>query len=118
MVCEIIITMDLLVMSPSLVCASIELFLCRFPNSYTIHSFCLGHRDFVTSLSLLSDSLLVSGSGDGTVRIWRSVTGFSIILLFLLLPGSFIFMLLLLLLLPVKISLYLLNAPSQVPGGS
>ena len=49
-----------------------ELFLYRFPNSYTIHSFCLGHRDFVTSLSLLSDSLLVSGSGDGTVRIWRS----------------------------------------------
>jgi tRNA (guanine-N(7)-)-methyltransferase subunit TRM82 len=47
----------------------------RFPNSYNIHNFCLGHLDFVTSLSVLSDSLLVSGSGDGTVRLWRFLEG-------------------------------------------
>ena len=43
----------------------------RFPNCYNIETYCLGHRDFVTSLSLLSESLLVSGSGDGSVRLWR-----------------------------------------------
>jgi len=47
----------------------------RFPNSYNIHNYCLGHRDFVTSLSVLSDNLLVSGSGDGSVRVWKFLEG-------------------------------------------
>lgn len=47
----------------------------RFPNSYNIHNYCLGHRDFVTSLSVLSDNLVVSGSGDGSVRVWRFLEG-------------------------------------------
>ena len=42
-----------------------------FPNSYNIHNYCLGHGDFVTSLGILSDDLVLSGSGDGTVRVWR-----------------------------------------------
>lgn len=46
-----------------------------YPNCYNIHNFCLGHTDFVTSISLLNDALLVSGSGDGTIRIWRYLKG-------------------------------------------
>jgi len=46
-----------------------------FPNSYNIHNYCLGHGDFVTSLGILSDDLLLSGSGDGTVRVWRFLEG-------------------------------------------
>jgi len=46
-----------------------------FPNSYNIHNYCLGHGDFVTSLGVLSDDLILSGSGDGTVRVWRFLEG-------------------------------------------
>jgi len=46
-----------------------------FPNSYNIHNYCLGHGDFVTSLGILSDDLVLSGSGDGTVRVWRFLEG-------------------------------------------
>jgi len=47
----------------------------KFPNSYNIHNYCLGHGDFVTSLGILSEDLLLSGSGDGTVRVWRFLEG-------------------------------------------
>lgn len=47
----------------------------HFPNSYNIETFCLGHIDFVTSISLMDDGLLVSGSGDGTVRVWKYLEG-------------------------------------------
>lgn len=48
-----------------------------FPNCYNIRAFCLGHSQFVTSLALLPGppQLLVSGSGDGTVRTWCPETG-------------------------------------------
>jgi len=47
----------------------------HFPNSYNIETFCLGHTDFVTSISLMEDGLLVSGSGDGSVRVWKYLDG-------------------------------------------
>jgi len=47
----------------------------RFPNAYNIHNFCLGHTEFVTSLSLLSPNLLLSGSGDATIRLWNFIEG-------------------------------------------
>lgn len=47
----------------------------RFPNAYNIHNFCLGHTEFVTSLSLLSANLLLSGSGDATIRLWDYIKG-------------------------------------------
>jgi len=49
----------------------------RFPNAYNIESFCLGHSEFVSSLALmpLHPDLLVSSSGDGSIRIWHFETG-------------------------------------------
>lgn len=49
----------------------------RYPNTYSIQSYCLGHKEFITGLSLLpSDkSVLISSSGDGTVRLWDYGTG-------------------------------------------
>lgn len=47
----------------------------HYPNAYNIHNFCLGHEDFVTSIELLTDKYLISGSGDGTIRIWDFLNG-------------------------------------------
>jgi FOG: WD40 repeat len=49
----------------------------RYPNTYSIQSYCLGHKEFITGLSLLpSDkSVLISSSGDGTLRLWDYGTG-------------------------------------------
>lgn len=53
----------------------------RFPNAYNIHNYCLGHTDFVTCIGLFSnfDNLLISGSGDGTLRIWDFLKGTEIV---------------------------------------
>ena len=40
----------------------------RFPNSYNIHNYCLGHTEFVTAIDFLGEDRLVSGGGDGTCR--------------------------------------------------
>ncbi|XP_078063861.1 tRNA (guanine-N(7)-)-methyltransferase non-catalytic subunit wdr4 [Mustelus asterias] len=44
---------------------------------YIIQAFCLGHHEFVSELSipLNHPHLLVSGSGDGTVRLWEYENG-------------------------------------------
>ncbi|XP_022189005.2 tRNA (guanine-N(7)-)-methyltransferase non-catalytic subunit WDR4 [Nilaparvata lugens] len=43
-----------------------------FPNAYKIHTYCLGHEEFVTSIQLLPhcQDILISTSGDGTVKLW------------------------------------------------
>ncbi|RWS29374.1 hypothetical protein B4U80_08156 [Leptotrombidium deliense] len=46
-----------------------------FPNSYNIHGYCLGHSEFVSSLCYLKEEIIISGSGDGTLRIWNYVNG-------------------------------------------
>ncbi|XP_073986344.1 tRNA (guanine-N(7)-)-methyltransferase non-catalytic subunit wuho [Rhodnius prolixus] len=48
-----------------------------FPNAYNIQSYCLGHEEFVTCLNILphNENILVSGSGDGTLRFWNYVCG-------------------------------------------
>lgn len=49
-------------------------------GAYEIQSYCLGHTDFVScSVTLCSSydghSLLLTGGGDGTVRLWDPVSG-------------------------------------------
>ncbi|XP_046463302.1 tRNA (guanine-N(7)-)-methyltransferase non-catalytic subunit WDR4-like [Daphnia pulex] len=45
------------------------------PNAYNIHSYCLGHTEFITSLAFIQNNLLLSGSGDGTLRVWDYLDG-------------------------------------------
>jgi len=49
----------------------------HYPNCYNIDSYLLGHTEFVTSLSLsnMSRDMLLSGSGDGTIRVWNYKSG-------------------------------------------
>lgn len=49
-------------------------------SPYNIQSFCLGHQQFVSALLTLSGRphTLLSGSGDGTVRVWNMETGHSL----------------------------------------
>ncbi|GLH15560.1 tRNA (guanine-N(7)-)-methyltransferase non-catalytic subunit wuho [Gryllus bimaculatus] len=49
----------------------------HFPNAYNIQSYCLGHTEFVSCLSFLphNKSVLVSGSGDGSVKFWNYESG-------------------------------------------
>ncbi|XP_075053675.1 tRNA (guanine-N(7)-)-methyltransferase non-catalytic subunit WDR4 isoform X1 [Mixophyes fleayi] len=44
---------------------------------HVISAFCLGHREFVSQLLVPPglEKLLLSGSGDGTLRLWRYETG-------------------------------------------
>ncbi|XP_023212187.1 tRNA (guanine-N(7)-)-methyltransferase non-catalytic subunit WDR4-like [Centruroides sculpturatus] len=48
-----------------------------YPNCYNIHSYCLGHTKFVSCLAMFPShpELLISGSGDGTFRIWKYKDG-------------------------------------------
>lgn len=47
----------------------------HYPNCYNIVSYCLGHSEFVTKMKLFNDEILVSASGDGTVRFWNFIEG-------------------------------------------
>ncbi|XP_054161848.1 tRNA (guanine-N(7)-)-methyltransferase non-catalytic subunit WDR4-like [Oppia nitens] len=43
----------------------------RYPNTYNIETYCLGHKEFVSSVGSFNDKILVSGSGDGSIRLWN-----------------------------------------------
>ncbi|KDR13295.1 tRNA (guanine-N(7)-)-methyltransferase non-catalytic subunit WDR4 [Zootermopsis nevadensis] len=49
----------------------------QYPNTYNIKSYCLGHKEFITGLSLLpaDKTVLISSSGDGTIRFWDYKAG-------------------------------------------
>eukprot|EP01130_Rhizamoeba_saxonica_P014268 TRINITY_DN6221_c0_g1_i1.p1 TRINITY_DN6221_c0_g1~~TRINITY_DN6221_c0_g1_i1.p1 ORF type:complete len:355 (+),score=79.97 TRINITY_DN6221_c0_g1_i1:40-1104(+) len=51
-----------------------------YPKSYVINSFCLGHSDIVSCLSVpsyekLPENSLISGGGDGQIFLWNTETG-------------------------------------------
>ncbi len=49
----------------------------HYPNAYNIHGFCLGHTDFITRIvpvATENEMLLVSSSGDGSVKLWNMRT--------------------------------------------
>ncbi|XP_055709522.1 tRNA (guanine-N(7)-)-methyltransferase non-catalytic subunit wuho [Phlebotomus papatasi] len=49
----------------------------KFPESHEIETYCLGHREFVSKIDLLphDESLLVSLSGDSSIRLWEYLKG-------------------------------------------
>ncbi|XP_015792142.1 tRNA (guanine-N(7)-)-methyltransferase non-catalytic subunit wdr4 [Tetranychus urticae] len=47
----------------------------NYPNCYNIESYCLGHTQFVSCLAFINEQLLISGSGDGTLRVWQFTQG-------------------------------------------
>ncbi|KAJ2400279.1 hypothetical protein GGI23_002136 [Coemansia sp. RSA 2559] len=49
----------------------------KYPNAYNIQAFCLGHTEFVTSISTapFAPENAVTGAGDGTVRLWEIASG-------------------------------------------
>ncbi|OQR67402.1 tRNA (guanine-N(7)-)-methyltransferase subunit WDR4-like, partial [Tropilaelaps mercedesae] len=54
-----------------------KIVVCHYPEAYEIIAFCLGHRQFVTSIELLPYHLnrLVSVGGDGRLILWDLETG-------------------------------------------
>ncbi|KAK6623616.1 hypothetical protein RUM43_009468 [Polyplax serrata] len=52
----------------------------NYPNVYNIERFCLGHTEFVSCLGLLpgDKNILISCSGDGTIRFWDYMSGIQI----------------------------------------
>lgn len=42
----------------------------NFPNCYNIQSYCLQHTEFVSCIAFLTTRLMLSGGGDGTIRLW------------------------------------------------
>lgn len=47
----------------------------HYPEAYDIQSYCLGHKEFVSSICWLNDKILLSVSGDQTMRLWNYVDG-------------------------------------------
>ncbi|KAJ0178731.1 hypothetical protein K1T71_005506 [Dendrolimus kikuchii] len=48
-----------------------------YPNTYTIETYCLGHKEFVNHIEILphNENFLSSTSGDGTIKIWDYIKG-------------------------------------------
>lgn len=47
----------------------------KYPDTYNIHGYCLGHQEFVAGIALLAENKLVSVSGDKTLRLWDYMSG-------------------------------------------
>eukprot|EP01062_Namystynia_karyoxenos_P036790 TRINITY_DN26799_c0_g1_i1.p1 TRINITY_DN26799_c0_g1~~TRINITY_DN26799_c0_g1_i1.p1 ORF type:complete len:458 (+),score=112.22 TRINITY_DN26799_c0_g1_i1:70-1374(+) len=43
----------------------------RFPHTHVIEGYCLGHTGFVAALCEAGEGAVASGSGDGSLRVWR-----------------------------------------------
>lgn len=47
----------------------------RYPQTFVIENFCLGHTSFVSSICPLSEHLLASGGGESVIHLWDISTG-------------------------------------------
>lgn len=49
----------------------------NYPDAHSIHAYCLGHTEFVSSVRVVPGcpDLLLSSSGDGTVKCWEFKSG-------------------------------------------
>jgi len=47
----------------------------HYPNAYNILNYCLGHNQLVSTFAFTSPDVLVSGSGDETLRLWAFKEG-------------------------------------------
>ncbi|TPX38220.1 hypothetical protein SmJEL517_g00208 [Synchytrium microbalum] len=49
----------------------------HYPNTYNIHGFCLGHKQFVSRLAIPSfaPNILVAGGGDNDLIVWDYISG-------------------------------------------
>ncbi|XP_041466727.1 tRNA (guanine-N(7)-)-methyltransferase non-catalytic subunit wdr4-like [Lytechinus variegatus] len=47
----------------------------HLPNAYNIHTFCLGHTEFLSRLYILSSDQLISCAGDSTMMLWDYKNG-------------------------------------------
>uniref|UniRef100_A0A1I8M677 Uncharacterized protein n=1 Tax=Musca domestica TaxID=7370 RepID=A0A1I8M677_MUSDO len=59
----------------------------NYPETAEIHTYCLGHKEFVAGVTLLNDDTLVSISGDKTLKIWNYKEGKEVKSLELPAPG-------------------------------
>ncbi|KAH8304633.1 hypothetical protein KR018_005017 [Drosophila ironensis] len=51
----------------------------NYPATFDINSYCLGHKEFVSGMALLTDQHLVSASGDRTLRVWQFLEGLELL---------------------------------------
>ncbi|XP_013104489.2 tRNA (guanine-N(7)-)-methyltransferase non-catalytic subunit wuho [Stomoxys calcitrans] len=42
----------------------------NYPQTVDIHTYCLGHKEFVAAMELLNENVLMSISGDKTLKLW------------------------------------------------
>lgn len=42
----------------------------NYPQAFVVRSFCLGHTQYVRSVVVWGDELVVSAGGDGSIKIW------------------------------------------------
>ena len=54
-----------------------KVFVCHFPQTFNIQSICLGHKQYISCMIAVQDHL-VTGSADGTIKLWNVTDGSSI----------------------------------------
>ncbi|BFG01616.1 tRNA (guanine-N(7)-)-methyltransferase non-catalytic subunit wuho [Drosophila madeirensis] len=52
----------------------------NYPATFDIHSYCLGHKEFVSGLAMLTEQHIISASGDKTLRVWNYTSGKELLL--------------------------------------
>ncbi|XP_017139193.1 tRNA (guanine-N(7)-)-methyltransferase non-catalytic subunit wuho [Drosophila miranda] len=52
----------------------------NYPATFDIHSYCLGHKEFVSGLAMLTEQHIISASGDKTLRVWNYTCGKELLL--------------------------------------